>query len=284
MKLIISKLFFISAIAMMLGSCKKDEAKQFYSGGYVPALKASVSGIVPLNYATKDLTGVVFSWTNPDYVFASGISSQDVAYTLEIDITGNNFAGPNKLTISIAKDLAVTYTQDQFNTLLAGLNLTVGTAASIDVRLNATMNGNVATLVTSNTLTFNVTTYNPPPKVTPPSSGTLFIVGSAVPGVSGWNNPITGGASQVALQQFTKVSNTLYTLTTGLVGGGSYQFVPNNGNWNGQCGIPVKNDPSEVNGGVFTSTGGNDILAPSVSGTYKIDVDFQKGIFKVTKQ
>ena len=278
MKLIISKLFFISAIAMMLGSCKKDEAKQFYKGGNVPALKASVSGTVPLSYATKDQTGVVFSWTNPGYVFASGISSQDVAYTLEVDVTGNNFAGPNKLTISISKDLAVTYTQDQFHTLLAGLNLTVGTAASIDVRLNATMNGNVATLVTSNTLTFSVTTYNPPPKVAVPSGGVLYLVGSATAG--GWGNPVP-----VPAQQFTQVSTTLYSITVPLIGGQEYLFLPKNGDWGHKFACnKTTSPPSGETGGVFGYDFNDNFPGPAANGTYKIDVDFQKGIFKVTKQ
>lgn len=278
MKLIISKLFFISAIALMLSSCKKDQAQQFYEGGTAPKLSASVSTTIPLAYATKDQQGVVFSWLNPNYQFINGISSQDVAYTLEIDKTGNNFAGANKIAVSIAKELSVTYTQDQFNTLIAGLNLTVGTAASIDVRLKASMNGNAATLLTSNTLVFSVTPYNPPPKVAIPSLGVLYLVGSATAG--GWNNPVPTPS-----QQFTQVSTTLYTITVSLTGGQEFLFLPKNGDWGHKfaCNKSVS-PPSGETGGVFGYDFNDNFPGPAASGTYKIDVDFQKGIYTLTKQ
>ena len=111
MKLIITKLFFISALVMLLNACKKDEAQQFYSGGTTPVLAASVSGTIPLSFAAEDQQAVKFSWPNPNYQFANGTSSQDVSYTIEIDKTGNNFAGANKVSLSIAKDLDITYTQ-----------------------------------------------------------------------------------------------------------------------------------------------------------------------------
>jgi hypothetical protein len=277
MKLIISKLFFISAFALLLGSCKKDESQQFYKGGTAPVLSASVTGTIPLAYATKDQVGVTFSWLNPSYQFINGISSQDVAYTIEIDKTGNNF-GANKLTISIAKDLAVIYTQDQFNSLIAGLNLTVGTAASIDVRIKASLNGNVATLLTSNTLVFSVTPYNPPPKVAVPAGGVLYLVGSATGG--GWGNPVP-----VPAQQFTKVSTTLYSITVPLTGGQEFLFLPLNGNWDHKFACnKTANPPSGDTGGVFGYDFGDNFPGPAANGTYKIDVDFQKGIYTVTKQ
>ena len=277
MKLMISKLLFISAFALLLGSCKKDEAQQFYSGGTAPVLTASVSGTIPLSYATKDQVGVVFSWSNPNYQFINGISSQDVAYTLEIDKTGNNF-GATKLTVSIAKDRAVKYTQDQFNSLIAGLNLTVGVSASIDVRLKASMNGNVATLLTSNTMVFTVTPYNPPPKVPVPAGGVLYLVGSATAG--GWGNPVP-----VPTQQFTKVSTTLYSITVPLTGGQEFLFLPLNGDWGHKFACnKTTNPPSGETGGVFGYDFSDNFPGPAASGTYKIDVDFQKGIYTLTKQ
>lgn len=277
MKLIISKLFFISAFALLLGSCKKDEAQQFYKGGTAPVLSASVTGTIPLSYATKDQVGVTFSWLNPEYQFINGVSSQDVAYALEIDKTGNNF-GASKLTVSIAKDVFVKYTQDQFNSLIAGLNLTVGTAASIDVRIKASLNGNTATLLTSNTLVFSVTPYNPPPKVAVPAGGVLYLVGSATGG--GWGNPVP-----VPTQQFTKVSTTLYSITVALTGGQEFLFLPLNGDWGHKFACnKTANPPSGETGGVFGYDFSDNFPGPAANGTYKIDVDFQKGIYTVTKQ
>ena len=78
------------------------------------------------------------------------------------------------------------------------------------------------------------------------------------------------------------MSATFYTINIPLIGGNSYTFLPTYGSWNDKYSIAVKNDPSEINGGDFQWQG-NDILAPPASGNYKIDVDFQRGKFTVTK-
>jgi hypothetical protein len=278
MKLIISKLFFISAIAMMLGSCKKDEAQQFYSGGTAPALTASVSGTIPLSFATETQAAVKFSWVNPNYQFANGLSSQDVAYTLEIDKTGNNFAGATKVSVSISKDLSVAYTQYQFNIVLSALKLTVGTQSSIDVRIVSTINGVEATKLVSNKLTFNVTTYNPPPKVEVPAAGTLWIVGNATAG--GWNNPLL--APYDVSQKFTKVSNTLYEITVPLLTGGGYKLVQEMGVWGTQYHAL---DGTQDMFGIFEKKDSDpQFPSPATAGTYKISVDFQAGTYTLTKQ
>ncbi|WP_158249119.1 hypothetical protein, partial [Pseudomonas sp. GW460-R15] len=86
------------------------------------------------------------------------------------------------------------------------------------------INGVQGTKLYSSILTFNVTPYNPPPKVALPSTGQLFLVGSATAG--GWNNPVP-----VPSQQFTQVSTTLYTITVPLTGGQKFLFLPKNGDW-----------------------------------------------------
>ncbi len=280
MKTLFTKLFFISTAVMLLGSCKKDEVKQYFEGGTAPVLTASVSGTIPLAYANKTQTGVIFSWTNPAYQFVNGISSQDVSYTLQIDVSGKNFSSPAMQSFSISKDLGITYTQDQFNLIVAtNMKLPIGVQSSVDVRIMSSINGVAATLLSSNTLTFAVTPYSPPPKVTPPSTGQLFIVGSATAG--GWTNPVP-----VPSQQFTQVSTTLYTITVALTGGQEYLFLPKNGDWSNKYAVPDKTVPGLSSGGSFLpySSGGDNIPGPAVSGTYKIVVDFQQGIFTVTKQ
>ena len=278
MKTIISKLFFISVAVILFASCKKDEVKQYFEGGTAPVLTASASGSIPLSYATEAQTGVVFNWTNPAYQFANGISSQDVAYTLEIDKTGNSFAGANKVPVSISKDLSITYTQKQFNIVISGLKLAVGVSASIDVRIVATINGLASTKLISNVMTFTVIPYNPPPKVTPPAGGVLYLVGSATAG--GWTNPVP-----VPSQQFTKVSTTAYTITAALTGGQEFLFLPLNGDWGHKFACnKTTAPPSGETGGVFGYDFSDNFPGPAASGTYKIDVDFQAGTYTITKQ
>ena len=278
MKLIIKKLFFISAFALLLSSCKKDEAQQSYSGGTSPVLAASVSGTIPLSFVTEDQQAVMFSWPNPNYQFANGISSHDVSYTLEIDKTGNNFAGANKVSLSIAKDLSIAYTQKQFNIILNALKQPVSVAYSIDVRLVSAINSVEATKLISNVLKFNVTTYNPPPKVEVPTLGNLWIVGNATG--NGWNNPLP--APYDVSQKFTKVSNTLYEITVPMLTGGGYKLIQEQGVWGSQYHAL---DNSAILFGNFEKKDSDpQFPSPTVAGNYKISVNFQDGTYTLTKQ
>ncbi len=109
-----------------------------------------------------------------------------------------------------------------------------------------------------------------------PSTGTLFIVGSATPG--GWSNPIPD--ANLAAQTFTQVSTNEYKINVLLIGGSEYKFIAKNGSWGENWGIGKADDPTEVNGGPFSSNSQN-ILAPALSGVYTIDVNFSMKIFTV---
>ena len=111
------------------------------------------------------------------------------------------------------------------------------------------------------------------------SPDSLYIVGNAT--ANGWNNPLQ--AAYVAAQTFTQFSPTEYTLTVYLYADSSYKFIAkNNGSWTNNWGIAVSNDTTMVNGGslVFGANSKN-ILAPSVSGLYFMDVDFANNVFYI---
>ena len=281
MKNIFNKLFLLSLAVIVFASCKKDENQIQFLGGTNPVLSADRTDVIPLSFLTKDEEAITFNWSNPNYSFTTGVSSQDVNYTLEIDIAGANFSSPNVKRIAISKDLSISYTQNQVNDILLNqLGLSTGQQYSIDVRIISALFNNNARL-TSNKLTFTATPYAIPPKVTPPGTapdyldGHLFMVGSATPG--GWNNPVP-----VPTQEFTKLSPTLYELTLQL-NGGSYLLLPINGFWGAKYGGLGSNNTNNPDGDDFKPEGG-DLLAPSAPGTYKIVVDFQRGKFSLTRQ
>jgi hypothetical protein len=266
---------FIMAV-VLLSACEKAEEKEIFLGGKLPVLTASVSGSVPLSFDTQDQQAVKFSWTNPEYQFASGISSQNVSYVLEIDEVGKNFAGANKKSISVSNDLSVSYTQRQFNIVLSDLKLALGKPAAIEVRLIASL-GAVDTKFNSNSIRFNVTPFAPPPKVPIPSQGNLWVIGDAFE--SGWNNPLPDPF--VNSQKFTKVSETVYELVVNFKGGGAYKMLQDNGVWGTQYHM-VQGD---ANGGTFEKKDADPaFVGPSTPGSYKIVVNFQDGLFTVTKQ
>ena len=275
-KLIISSLSLFAVL--FLWSCKKQESKIFVEGATPPVLVANKTTIA-LGFATKDNEAVRLSWTNPNYKFTTGTSSQDVSYLVEIDTTGANFTNPKKKTIGISKDLSLTLTQNELNDyLLNQLVLRPGVQTNIELRVIASLTGSTLPL-TSNVLKYTVTPYAIPPKVTPPASGKLFITGSATP--ASWQCGC--GEAELVTQKFTQVSATNYVLPSiNLSGGNSYLLLPVYGSWSakyGFTGAGNTNDPMDLE----FRAGGNDIKAPAIGGNYKIEVDFQRGKITLTK-
>jgi len=276
MKKIIQSLVYVSLAIVFFAACEKDEAKDTYINGTAPVLTATSKDSIALNFLTEDNLGITFNWTNPNYKFASGGSSQNVNYTLEIDTTGANFKGANKKSISISKDLSAAYTQKAFNIVIADLKLKPGKLARIEVRVIATL-GAAPTELISNVLAFKVVPYAPPPKVPVPTAGTLWVTGNAF--ASGWANPL--GAPFVTSQRLAKVSETLYEGVVAFIGGGNYKMIQENGVWGTQY--------HKVTGDAFAGTfekkdADPGFDGPAVAGNYKISVDFQAGTFTVTKQ
>ena len=265
----------ILLLAATLFSCKKDENRIILEGGAAPVLTANVAPSIPLSFVDKDKEAVSFNWTNPEYRFTTGVSSQDVTYLFEMDTTGANFTNPKRKQITIANDLSRAFSQTEINDfLLNQLELKAAMAHSIEVRITTTLAGSESTKLFSNVLTFTVTPYSIPPKVTPPASGALYITGNAVP--SDWTN------SPPPTQKFTVVTPTLYEVTVPLIAGNTYLFLPDYGSWDAKYGFTGANNMNNVNGDDFKA-GGGDMKAPATTGTYKITVNFQTGKFTVTQ-
>jgi len=105
-----------------------------------------------------------------------------------------------------------------------------------------------------------------------PYSGTLptnlFMVGGATPG--GWNNPVP-----VPSQQLTRLNSSQWEITIPLTSGEKYLLLPNNGSWDNKYGVVDAGAAGIGNGGLIKyNDGAQDIPAPSVTGTYKILVNF----------
>ena len=287
-KNIFSTLILVTAVAFFFQSCKKEETQVVFLGGTAPVLTASTDTL-PFIVADTSQPLVTFSWTNPNYQFSNGVSSQNVTYVLEIDTLGANFTSTFMQSVipTPTYSLDTTFTVAQLNAIIGNGVLQgsgLGQSHHIQIRVVSYLQapGNATQLV-SNVLNYTVIPFAPPPKITPPSTGTLFIVGSATPGgaATGWDNPIDAG--NVAGQTFTQVSPTEYKITIPLIGGGEYKFIGQDGSWNEQWSVATADDPTELYGGPFISNG-NNTLAPATSGTYLIDVNFQTGLFTVTLQ
>lgn len=276
-------LLMTGAGLVLLGSCKKNESEVTFNGGTPPMLTASVSDSIHLAASDSTMTAVAFSWTNPNYMFSTGVSSLSVTYYLEIDTVGANFSSPHMQTVTFTAATSTSYTVSAFNALLSnGLSLNTGQQHNIQVRIQSFLTpfvlGANAGVYYSDTLSFLATPYVIPPAVTPPSNDSLYIVGAAV-AADNWANPMP--AASIPSETFKQVSPTEYTITVTLVGGAEYKLISQNGSWNNQWSVSAQD--TYPNGGPFVFNGAN-CIAPTASGTYFIDVNFQTGQFTVTPQ
>lgn len=256
----LKKIFLLPLLVALFASCKKDEKQVVYEGGTAPVLSTSATGPFVLQESQSARDAITFNWTNPDYRFNTGVSSQDVTYTLQFDTVGSNFTNPRMAEISIAKDLRKTLTVLQFNDAIAGvtkLALEPFVAHDIQVRLKSNLVNNTAILY-SNPLEFTVTPF-PDPNIP-----TLWITGDACP--SSWTN------TPPASQKFTWIRDKTFEINMDFVPGKIYKFLTKQGQWQpqwGGCG---------ASGGTISENpgGGSDpdaIPTPAVAGTYKITVD-----------
>ena len=277
MKQVTKYFLFTTMLFVALIGCKKEENQIFYEGGTNPVLSASSTAAMVLLPANQNNTAIKFSWTNPDYKFTTGVSSQDVNYILQVDTTGANFTNPNIQEVAIAKSLDITFTVKDLNTILTKLNVVENITHNIEFRIKASLvNGNVP--LYSNVIKIVITPYL---DVAIPISttGDLYITGDATP--SGWtNNPPVA-------QKCTKVSNTLYTISMSFVPGKQYKFLTTLNAWQPQYGL--KAGTGGGSGGDLglnnnTPQYGSDpdgIPTPATAGNYTVTINFKTGKYSV---
>lgn len=271
-----SFIYFFALLAFAFVACEKQENKIYLEASTPPVLTASTTGPLVLQRADAAKTAVRFSWTNPNYQFTTGVSSQDVNYLLQIDKAGANFNSSAKQEISIAKELGTSFTVGELNGILTKMELAENVAHPLEFRIRASLTNGAAALF-SNVIKMTVTPYLDV-AVPLPANGNLWATGNAF--ASGWSNPLTGGFE--TSQKFTRVSNTLYELVVNMPGGGAYKLLQDNGNWGTQYHMLPG---GTWEGGEFEMRDADPgFPGPPNPGTYKITVNFRTGRFTVVKQ
>jgi hypothetical protein len=278
------KISFLLFAVAGFAACKKVENKVYFEGGTAPQITASTTN-VRLEAGEEANLAIRFNWTNPDYKFTTGISSQDVTYTLEIDTVGGNFKSGARYTTVIAKDLSKSFTVGEFNAILGNnmlLQLDPRRSYSLEARVISSI-GNSVKLISANKVTFTARPFPPPPKTALPVNNEIWVVGGASPG--GWNNPLA--APYNTSQKFTRLSSTKYELVINLNANDGYLILPVMGSWSTKYCLEDGTDRATTTGGgdfVFKGGGGADFLSPTPGGTFKISLDFQLGKFTVVRQ
>ncbi len=269
MKNILKLLLLAMGVLLIYSSCKKVDELPFYSNGAASVLSSSATTVAPLT-ADSNKAAVRFSWTSPKYANDSATTK----YVLQVDSSGRNFS--HAFSKTITGNLNYDYIAKELNAGLLGLGFAYNKAYDVDVRIISSYANNNEQYQ-SNVLKIKMTPYVTPPKVVPPASKTLFIVGSATAG--GWGNPVP-----VPAQQFSRIDSVTYQGTFFLNSGSQYLLLPVNGSWDHKYNVADATVAGLAGGGTFGADQGNaNIPGPAATGLYTIKVNFQNGLFTVTK-
>ena len=267
MKQILKTFLFSTLLAMVLFACEKVGPLAVYKNGVSATLQASATAVAP-KVADSLTTALTLTWTDPKYA----TDASTVKYVLQVDSSGRNFS--NATSIVLTNKTSYAFVAKDLNAILLGMGFKYNTAYKVDVRIVSSYANN-NDQIASNVLTLTMTPYVVPPKVTPPASKTLFLVGSATAG--GWNNPVP-----VPTQQFTRVDSVTYQGKFYLIGGQQYLALPVNGDWSNKYSVANNNAFGLAKGGDFGYNLSDNFPGPAVTGMYIIKFDFQAGKFTVT--
>lgn len=276
------QLLVFSTVAFAISSCDKKEHKIYYEGGKPPVFTATSTGPFVLDKNHANEFAIRFNWTNPDYMFTTGVSSQNVTYTLQVDLAGANFSGPKLVESTIANDLSVTYTVKEFNSFFSRMELPFGVVHNVQFRIKSTLAGGSVPLY-SNILDMTVTPYLDF-VVEPPGTeaagyldGELWSTGDAF--ASGWSNPLPSPYD--ASQKFTRIDILHYEAYLTFNPGGGYKLIQQQGNWSTQYHALA---PAQALSGDFEKRDADPQFPSPGAGVYKVEINFQTGKYKLTKQ
>jgi hypothetical protein len=268
--LIVGALFLTGALT----GCKKEENRIIFEGGVNPVLTANSVSPRVLVIANRDVPTLRLNWTNPNYRFTTGVSSQDVTYLIQIDLEGANFNSSKKYEKVVARDLVLNFTTAELNTALLAMDLPENVAHKLEVRVIASLMNNSVPFV-SNVLRMTVTPYL---DVVFPVPANLYITGAATPG-----NWMGGGDPELLSQKFTKISSSEFQISSlNMKASQGFLFVPVYGNWSNKYGFTGAGLGNNPDGDNFRPDG-SDFVSPGVAGNYRINVSFKTGKYTFTK-
>jgi hypothetical protein len=258
----------ICMAAASLIACEKKMTNQFFGNGTTPTMKLSTTSLTPTP-ADSSTEVLAISWTNPHYA----TDSASELYTIQIDSSGRNFS--KAVSIPVSGALVDSLTAKQINTIALGFGFSYNVAYNMDVRVISSYS-NYNEDLTSNTMTISYTPYVIPPKVVPPSTHLLFLVGSVTQGTA-WSNPVQ---SPTAVYQFEEVDSVDYAGVFNLTAGGQFLVVPVNGSWTNK--YATADNTESGTGGGFGYNANNNFTGPAAAGWYTIWFNFQAGTFTIT--
>jgi hypothetical protein len=262
----IFKILTAAFMVLAFAACNKVDDLPYYTSGTAGTLTASAASVAPV-VADSNKVALTLNWTLPSH----STDTSKIRYVIEIDSSGKGFTNAYRKT-EIGR-LTTSFLAKELNAILLGFGFAYDKAYDMDIRVISSYNNNNERL-SSNVTKVNVKTYKVPPKVLPPATKVLYLVGNATAG--GWDNPVA------AAQKFTTIDSVTYEGTFYLNGGKQFLLLPLNGNWDNKYSVANNTLAGLDAGGNFGLNLNDNFPAPAKTGTYKIRVDFQRGLFTIT--
>ncbi|MEN9745351.1 MAG: hypothetical protein RL640_1189, partial [Bacteroidota bacterium] len=257
----------IFLFSLIVSSCEKIEQLPNYAPGTATTLNASANTLAPV-VADSSKTVLTLNWSNPSY----SVDSNTVKYIIQMDSAGRNFSKAEEKVVTGSR--TASFTAKEINAIALGFGFAFNKQYNMELRIISSHANNNERLF-SNAFALKYTPYVTPPKVLPPTSKQLFLVGSATAG--GWNNPVP-----VPSQQFTRIDSVTYEGEFYMKGGQQFLCLPVNGDWSNKYSVKDNNATGLNKGGDFGFNLSDNFPGPDKTGIYKLRMDFQAGKFTVT--
>lgn len=271
-------IYILTALLFLTTACENSLEKTTIGDGTAPTLSASSTAIVLARTDSANVA-LTLNWNNPGYLDDTSKGDLVGTYIIQID---KNASFSNSKIISMVNSFDRSFSVYALNKMLLDLECDADVENSVYVRVKSIFFSS-DTLV-SNVLTLAVTPFSTviPPIIAVPAE--LWISGEAL--TTGWNAPF------LPEQQFTKETETSFSITIDLIGNARYEMITdgNGSNWTPCYRIDPEIDPATtIWGGSFVWDGdGSDygwstilFQAPPDDGTYKITLNFQDATFTV---
>ncbi|GAB3165312.1 hypothetical protein GCM10027291_08320 [Telluribacter humicola] len=237
----------ILGVALLMMSCEKDEMRAILNPEARPEVALSSPAIVLYRDEANNEV-LTISWQKPDYGFQAG-----AAYSILFDRKGGDFS--KAVAIATGTQLKKSFTAAELNPILLQLGLVAGSAADLDIKVQAKLGE--ATVLVSPLATLQATPYLDKLDLSTPWG----IVGSAA--VNGWDGP------DMPFYQTDKENIVVAYVTLAT---GDIKFRKDN-KWDLNYGDDGANGTLEV--------GGANIAVKA--GTYKITLDLNALTYTITK-
>jgi starch-binding outer membrane protein SusE/F len=150
------KLLMLAAIAIVaFGACKEEDKEPILKAGNAPAWVApNAGGAIVITPDNANNTFADFKWSAADFGFPAGI-----AYSVEMDLAGNNFANPTNLGTVNATELKG-ITNGRINEVLNIKGRPFGEASQVEFRIAARVSSETEVpVLVSEKRTLSVTPY-----------------------------------------------------------------------------------------------------------------------------